>query len=60
MNKSYPFFLDKIKTRASMKNLRHASLLKTNLKNTHRTFQLNYVYSKRDIDVQKIKVKKLH
>ena len=42
-----------------MRNLRHASL-KTNLKNIHRTFLLNNIGSKGDIDVQKIKVNKSH
>ena len=53
-----PVFFDKIKTKALIKSLRHASL-KSNVKSTSLKFHYCGINIKRDIDVQKTKVEKL-
>ena len=56
MTKSYLFFLDKIKTRTKIKNLRHGSL-QMNATNKTPKLQTCSYDSKPGILVQKIKVK---
>ena len=56
-NKKLPVFCHKIKTKTSIKILRHASL-DLNVRNTHIKCQLKILCTYRDIHVQKIKVKK--